>query len=178
MTRHELGSGIVVHTHASGEGGIFVNAFLVETDASVVAVDSTLTEGESRAFRREVEALQKPLLAVLVTHPHPDHVAGLTNLVEKDTRIVATRSVVDLMRALEEPKRKQWTPVYGAEWVQRWTYPNRIIASGERLTFDGVTYSVLDLGAGGGSDGDPVLVIQSAPRTGFPRDLAVRGAAS
>ena len=178
MTRHELGSGIVVHTHASGEGGIFVNAFLVETDAGVVAVDSTLTESESRAFRREVEALQKPLLAVLVTHPHPDHVAGLTNLVEKDTRIVATRPVVELMRALEEPKRKQWTPVYGAEWVQRWTYPNRIIASGERLTFDGVRYSVLDLGAGGDSDANSVWLVESPVRTAFLGDTVFAGAHS
>jgi len=175
MTRHELGSGIVVHTHASGEGGIFVNAFLVETDAGVVAVDSTLTESESRAFRRELQALRKPLLAVLVTHPHPDHVAGLTNLVEKDTRILATRSVVELMRTLEEPKRKQWTPLYGAEWVQRWTYPNRIIASGERLTFDGVTYSVLDLGAGGDSDANSVWLIESPARTAFLGDMVFAG---
>jgi glyoxylase-like metal-dependent hydrolase (beta-lactamase superfamily II) len=161
--------------HASGEGGIFANAFLVETRGGVVAVDSTLTESESRAFRRELQALRKPLLAVLVTHPHPDHVAGLTNLVEKDTRILATRSVVELMRTLEEPKRKQWTPLYGAEWVQRWTYPNRIIASGERLTFDGVTYSVLDLGAGGDSDANSVWLIESPARTAFLGDMVFAG---
>jgi len=175
MTRHELGSGIVVHTHASGEGGIFVNAFLVETRAGVVAVDSTLTESESRAFRRELQALRKPLLAVLVTHPHPDHVAGLTNLAEKDTRIVATRSVVDLMRLLEEPKRRQWTPVYGAEWVQRWTYPNRIVASGEPLTLDDVTYAVLDLGPGGDSDANSVWFIESPARTAFLGDMVFAG---
>ena len=175
MTRQELGSGVVVHMHASGEGGIFANAFLVETRGGVVAVDSTLTESESRAFRRELQALRKPLLAVLVTHPHPDHVAGLTNLVEKDTRILATRSVVELMRTLEEPKRKQWTPLYGAEWVQRWTYPNRIIASGERLTFDGVTYSVLDLGAGGDSDANSVWLIESPARTAFLGDMVFAG---
>jgi glyoxylase-like metal-dependent hydrolase (beta-lactamase superfamily II) len=176
MTRHELGSGITVHTHASGEGGIFVNAFLVETRGGVVAVDSTLTETESRAFRQELESLRKPLLAALVTHPHPDHVAGLTNLVKgENTRIVATRAVLELMRTLEEPKRKQWTPVYGAEWVQRWTYPNVVVESGERLTFDGVTYRVVDLGAGGDSDANAVWLIDSPQRTAFLGDLVFAG---
>jgi len=83
--------------------------------------------------------------------------------------------VVELMRTLEEPKRKQWTPLYGAEWVQRWTYPNRIIASGERLTFDGVTYSVLDLGAGGDSDANSVWLIESPARTAFLGDMVFAG---
>jgi glyoxylase-like metal-dependent hydrolase (beta-lactamase superfamily II) len=176
MTRHELAPGITIHIHASGEGGIFVNAFLVETRNGVVAVDSTLTETESRMFRQELESLRKPLLAALVTHPHPDHVAGLTNLVNgEDTRIIATRAVVELMRTLEEPKRKQWTPVYGAEWVQRWTYPNVIVGSGERLTFDGLTYRVLDVGAGGDSDANAVWFIDSPQRTAFLGDLVFVG---
>jgi len=176
LTRHELGPGLTVHTHASGEGGIFVNAFLIETPRGVVAVDSTLTESESRAFRRERESLGKPLLAVLITHPHPDHVAGLTNLVgSDDVRIVATRPVVELMRRLEEPKRKQWTPVYGAEWVQRWTYPDIILESGRTLAFDGVTYSVLDLGPGGDSDANSVWFIESPRRTAFLGDTVFAG---
>jgi len=147
MQRRPLSADVTIHTHACGEGGIFVNAYLVETRAGVVAIDATLTETESRRLRAEVDGLGKPLLAVLVTHPHPDHVAGITNLVAgSGAKIVATQPVTDLMRKLEEPKRRQWTPVFGAEWVQRWTYPNTIVASGERLAFDGVTYSVLDLG--------------------------------
>jgi len=70
----------------------------------------------------ELTGVGKPLVAVLVTHPHPDHVAGITNLVGPDTpEIVATQPVLDLMRRLGEPKRKQWGPVYDAEWVARWT---------------------------------------------------------
>ena len=147
MQRHSLSKDVTVHTHACGEGGIFVNAYLVETRAGVVAIDATLTETESKQLRAEVDRIGKPLLAVLVTHPHPDHVAGITNLVAGGAaQIVATQPVLDLMRKLEEPKRRQWTPVFGAEWVQRWTYPNTVAPSGQRLTFDGVTYSVLDLG--------------------------------
>jgi glyoxylase-like metal-dependent hydrolase (beta-lactamase superfamily II) len=176
MKRYELGQNIVVHMHSCGEGGIFVNAYLVETRAGVVAIDSTLTETESKAFRKEVEALGKPLLAVLVTHPHPDHVGGITNLVANDKlKIVATQPVLDLMRRLEEPKRKQWTPVYGAEWVQRWTYPNTIVKSGEKLTFDGVTYSVLDLGPGGDSEANSAWFIEGPKRTAFLSDLVFNG---
>ena len=70
-----------IHTHSSGEEGLAVNAYLVERESGVVAVDATLTVSEARTFRAELEALNKPLLAVLLTHPHGDHVAGGTELV-------------------------------------------------------------------------------------------------
>ena len=92
--------------------------------------------------------------------------------------IVATQPVLDLMRELEEPKRQQWTPVFGAEWVQRWTYPNTVVASGQRLTFDGVTYSVLDVGPGGDSDANSVWFIEAdggARRAAFLGDLVFDG---
>ena len=176
MQQNALNESITIHRHASGEGGIFVNAYLIETPNGVVAVDATLSESESKAFRAEFEALRKPLLAVLITHPHPDHVAGITNLVAADTpKIVATQAVSELMRALEEPKRKQWGPVYGEEWVARWTYPNTIVVQGERLSFDGVTYSVLDIGSGGDAEANAVWFIEAPVRTAFLGDLTFNG---
>ena len=173
---HQLGPDVTVHVHPCGEGGIFVNAYLVETRAGIVAVDSTLTETDSKALRAEVAARGKPLLAVLVTHPHPDHVGGITNLVAGDSpKIIATQPVLDLMRRLEEPKRKQWTPVYGAEWVQRWTYPNVVATTGQRFTFDGVVYSVLDLGPGGDSEANSAWFIESPAKTAFLGDLVFNG---
>ena len=175
MKRREIGPA-TIHTHACGEGGIFVNAYLIESRAAVVAVDATLSESESKALRKEVEAIGKPLLAVLVTHPHPDHVAGITNLVAGSSpRIIATQPVLDLMRKLEEPKRKQWAPVFGPEWVARWTYPNTIVRSGEKVTFDGITYSVLDVGPGGDSEANSVWFLEGAKRTVFLSDLTFNG---
>jgi glyoxylase-like metal-dependent hydrolase (beta-lactamase superfamily II) len=165
-----------IHSHASAEGGIFANAYLIETARGVVAVDATLTVSESLALRSRLMALAKPLLAVLVTHAHPDHVAGIANLVgDADVPIVALRSVERLMRASEEPKRAQWGPIFGAEWIPAWTYPNRLMDDREVVTFDGLDFRVYDLGAGGDCDANALWVMEAAPPAAFVGDLVFNG---
>ena len=115
---------ITIHTYTSREQGLFVNAYLIETPHGVVAVDGTLTRSDARAFRARFEALEKPLLAILVTHAHPDHVAGITELIQgKDVPIVAPLAVKQLMEQTEQAKHAQWGPVYQEEWIRSWTYP-------------------------------------------------------
>ena len=163
-----------IHRHTSGEGGIFANAYLVETANGIVAVDALLTRSESRALRAEVAALGKPLLAVLITHAHPDHVAGLTELVgDAGVPILALQAVVDEMRATEAAKRAQWGPVFGEEWILRWTYPDRIVRDGEAVAFDGVTYRVHDLGPGGDCPANAMWVMAAdlAGAAAFVGDL-------
>src|SRR5262249_22486292 len=56
------------------EASLFpVNAYLVETATSIVVVDATLGVSDGKALRSRIEALNKPLAAVIVTHAHPDH---------------------------------------------------------------------------------------------------------
>ncbi len=165
-----------VHAYSAGEAGLAVNAYLVETEHGVVAVDATLTVSDSRALRARADALGKPLLAVLVTHAHPDHVAGITELVgDRDVPILALPSVEHLMRAFEEPKRAQWGPVFGAEWVGAWTYPNWPVRNGEAVSFDGATFRVHDLGPGGDCDANSIWVLEGAPRAAFVGDLVFNG---
>src|SRR5215207_3682224 len=73
--------GIRVHRHSTGPEGALVNAYLIETDGGIVAVDGSLTVSDGRALRDRVISLGKPLLAVLVTHAHPDHYGGVVELV-------------------------------------------------------------------------------------------------
>src|SRR2546426_11520503 len=117
MTTNQEGIVPKIHTHNCAEGGIFANAYIIETQNGLVAVDATLTVSESKSLKNRIDSINKPLLVILLTHPHPDHVAGVTNLLlgsssSNNIPIVALYSVAKLMRITEEPKRTQWGPVY------------------------------------------------------------------
>lgn len=168
-----------VHTHMSGEAGIFVNGYLIETANGVVAIDSALTVSESKELKVELDSINKPLLAVLLTHPHPDHVAGVTYLVPRsssgDIPIISLESVERIMNATEEAKHAQWTPVFKEEWISKWSYPNQNVRDREAFTFDGLTYRVHDFGPGGDSDANSIWILENGPRVAFVGDLIFNG---
>jgi glyoxylase-like metal-dependent hydrolase (beta-lactamase superfamily II) len=165
-----------VHAHKSSESGIFANAYIVETNRSLVAIDATLTVSEARSFRDRLTKLGKPVKAVLITHAHPDHVAGISEwLPSSDTPIYAVQSVERLMRVFEEPKRAQWGPVFKDEWIQKWTYPNRIVKDGAKVIVDDVVFRVTETGAGGDCDANSIWIMEGTPVVAFVGDLLFNG---
>jgi glyoxylase-like metal-dependent hydrolase (beta-lactamase superfamily II) len=136
-----------IHRFPLEHEGAFVNAYLVETESSVVAVDSLLTVSESRALRAGLERLGKPLQAVLLTHSHPDHYGGLTELVAgDDVPIIAPQGVIDVIARDDDAKEQILRPMFGDEWAAERTFPNTPVRDGETVTFDGATFTVIDLG--------------------------------
>jgi glyoxylase-like metal-dependent hydrolase (beta-lactamase superfamily II) len=161
-----------IHTYTTSEAGLSVNAFLVETARGVVAIDATLTNSDSLALKKLVQSTGKPLLAVLLTHGHPDHVAGVTNLVEdNNTPIISLASVKELMQRTEADKHAQWSGMFGQEWIRHWTYPNTLVKDGEAIQLDGLSYRVHDLGAGGDCDANSIWVLELGPSAAFVGDL-------
>src|ERR1039457_7001149 len=149
----------LIHTCQSSPQGALVNAFLVETQNGVVAIDSLLTVSDSRALRQQMEALGKPLLAVLLTQSHPDHYGGLTELVAADdVPIIATRGASDVIRRDDPIKEQILRPMFGNEWAEKRTFPNTTVEDGERVTFDGITFTVVDLGPSESPHDNPWLL--------------------
>src|SRR5499426_1092414 len=71
-----------IHQVTASAQGLSVNCYLVEGQRGIVAIDSALTVSDSKALRAKVDALRKPLLAILLTHGHPDHYNGVFYLIE------------------------------------------------------------------------------------------------
>jgi glyoxylase-like metal-dependent hydrolase (beta-lactamase superfamily II) len=136
-----------VHTYRSGEVGLFVNSYLVEGADGVVAVDAPLLLSDGRAFRARLEALRKPLLGVLVTHPHPDHYNTITELLAGvEAPVIAHRDVDREIRAQDDAKRAQWGPMFGDEWPESATFPDRTVSDEESVELGDLRFTAWDFG--------------------------------
>lgn len=67
-----------LHSYISAPAAARVTAHVIEGPTGLVLVDGGWTPEAGRDIRALVEALGKPLQAVLLSHFHPDHWAGLT----------------------------------------------------------------------------------------------------
>jgi glyoxylase-like metal-dependent hydrolase (beta-lactamase superfamily II) len=136
-----------IHRFPAKHEGAFVNAYLVETESGVVAVDGLLTVSAAREMRSALDRLGKPLHAVLLTQSHPDHYAGLVEIVSgDDVPIVAPQGVIDTITADDALKDQIVGPMFGDDWPTSRVFPNTPIRDGESLTFEDVKFTVIDLG--------------------------------
>jgi glyoxylase-like metal-dependent hydrolase (beta-lactamase superfamily II) len=164
----------IVHTYRSGELGLFVNSYLVEGSEGVVAIDAPLLLSDGNAFRARFEALRKPLLGVLVTHPHPDHYNTIGELLAgEDVPVIAHADVDREIRASDEAKRAQWGPMFGDEWPTSATFPNRTVADEETVELGDLRFTAWDFGACE-SESETVWLLGDG-RIAFVGDLAFSG---
>ena len=170
-------SQLTVHTHTAGEAGLLVNSYLIELEAGLVAVDTGLLNSDIADFDARITALAKPLVAVFVTHAHPDHFNGVHALVaRREVPVYATVGVTAAIHAVAEAKREQWQPRYGDEWPAHTAYPTSALVDGAVIQLDEVSIAVHDVGPAE-SHADSYLIARPAAGepVAFIGDLAFSG---
>jgi glyoxylase-like metal-dependent hydrolase (beta-lactamase superfamily II) len=139
----------LTHRIESKVGDTPVNAYLVEGERQIVAIDGTLTVSGGRAVRERIEAIGKPLAALLLTHAHPDHYGGAVEVVAgSEAPIVATSGVDAAIRRDDESKEEILRPMFGDEWPSGRAFPTRLVDSGQEVSFGDIELAVRDLGPG------------------------------
>jgi glyoxylase-like metal-dependent hydrolase (beta-lactamase superfamily II) len=168
-----LGSDAGIKIHRFDQRSPFpVNAFIVEDAAGLVVIDATLTNSASNALRAKVDQLAKPLRAVMLTHPHPDHYAGLGNLVAGlDVPIVSVAGVNDVARRDDALKNEVIGGMFGAEWPRHRVFPNQTVKDGDILAFGAMRFEVRDIGPSE-SHHDSMFVMQGSRQESRPRAFA------
>lgn len=82
---------------AKANGGNIVNSGFIVTDSGVLVIDSGPSKRYGEALRRAIAATtDKPVIQLLLTHHHPDHVLG--NQAFSDVPIGALAGTTDLLR--------------------------------------------------------------------------------
>ena len=161
-----------IHTYTSLEPMLKVNAFIAETESHLVIVDTTLTMSDSKALKQKADDLAKPVAGIILTHGHPDHIAGTYNIApDGEIPIYSLASVKKLMEDTEQMKHQQWSAMFGDEWIPKWIYPNTIVKDGEEITIGGLDFKVFDLGSGGDSDANSIWLLKGDTKAGFVGDF-------
>lgn len=144
----------IIHRFEAKVSDFFANAFLVETENGVVAIDATLAISSSRELRNKVDnEIGKPLLAVLLTHGHPDHYTGLGEFTKGlDVPILATQETLDFAKREDKEKEEIAILMFGDEYPRKRIFPNKIVKGGNVFAFDGVEFGLTDYGPGESDD--------------------------
>jgi glyoxylase-like metal-dependent hydrolase (beta-lactamase superfamily II) len=150
----------------------------VATAEGVVAIDSSLLVSDARAFRARLDATKLPLAAVFLTHGHPDHFNGVTELVRGlgDVPVYATAEGKRVIEDVAEAERAQWSPIYGDEWPSETVYPTTVIADGAAVEVGGVRIRAHELGpCESASEAVYVVETDDAAPVAFTGDLFYDG---
>jgi glyoxylase-like metal-dependent hydrolase (beta-lactamase superfamily II) len=99
----------------------WVNSIIIEGIREVMLVDAQLSRTAAEKLLRQIQATQKPLSVIYITHEHADHFLGLEVFKEAypSVRILANSNVVSRINKVYQDKIDKWKGILGAGATSR-----------------------------------------------------------
>lgn len=131
-----------------GEGA--VNTWLLIGGDGVTIVDCQRTVPEAQALVAAVRGLGRRVEAIVLTHEHADHSAGLQAVIGAfpGTPIIATAATARALEASKAEMLPLMARIFGPAAPTDFPAPTRIVADGERLTLGGRSWRFDEHGPG------------------------------
>jgi glyoxylase-like metal-dependent hydrolase (beta-lactamase superfamily II) len=124
--------------------GFLVTSTLVSGANEAVLIDAQFTLADAKAVAARIQAANKKLSTVYVTHSHPDHYFGFPALKEAfpEAKLVALPATIAGIEKTWQAKVKQWKPLYKEAITDHPIVPEPLVGSsieleGEKLEIVG-----------------------------------------
>lgn len=162
----------IIHMLTSPGVSFFTNGYLIEAADGVVAIDTFMTVSDAKAQRALLDSLNKPLIAIIISHGHPDHYNGNSVMLAgfDNVPVISSQGIHDCIRDTVDAKEIKWKPFFGADWPSEKVLPNQIIHDGSRLTLAGLPFCFTELGAAE-SNSDMYFTVGERPSVVFAGDV-------
>ena len=143
--------------------GFISNAAVVVTGAGVVVFDTLGTPALGKLLLEKIrEVTSEPIVSVILSHYHADHIYGLQVFADLDAQVLAPAGAELYLDAPEAQARLEERRTSLYPWVDEHTRlvrPDRYIQEPERFRLGDVEFILTPLG-GAHSDGDLTLYVK------------------
>ncbi len=162
---------------ATDNAGFISNAGVIITDEGVVIFDSLGSPSLAYKLVQKIKKItDKPIVKVIVSHYHADHIYGLQVFKELGAEIIAPDGVYEYIDSEAASSRLEERRFSLEPWVNDQTVvvtPDRIIDKSENFTLGGIKFSLNFIGKAH-SDGDLTLYVEN-DRVLFTGDIIFEG---
>lgn len=147
---------------ATENEGFISNAGFVVTDAGVVVFDALGSPSLARALRERIhEVTDQPVVKVVVSHYHADHIYGLQVFRDEGAEIIGPRGAYEYLDAPAARERLEERRVSLYPWVNddtRLVQPDWLVEDEYRFALGGIDFQLNYLGSAH-SDGDLTMYV-------------------
>ena len=162
---------------ATDNAGFISNAGVIITDAGVVVFDALGTPSLAYKLVQKIkEITDKPIVKVVISHYHADHIYGIQVFKELGAEIIAPEGVYEYIDSDAASSRLEERRFSLDPWVNKNTkiiVPDKILAEGEKFSVGNVDFSINVIGSAH-SDGDLTLLVDT-DRVLYTGDIIFEG---
>lgn len=162
---------------ATDNQGFISNAGVVVTGAGVVIFDALGTPALAQLLLEKVRAItDQPIVRVVVSHYHADHIYGLQVFADLDAEILAPAGAADYLDSPAARERLEERRFTLDPWVNadtRLVRPNLLLKEGASFRLGDVDFTVTVVG-NAHSDGDLIMYVEP-DRVLFSGDIIFEG---
>jgi glyoxylase-like metal-dependent hydrolase (beta-lactamase superfamily II) len=132
------------------EGAGSVNTYWITTPQGLIVMDFQRDTDSAAKAIAQIQATGQPVIALLLTHAHPDHIGGIDQFKRAfpSAQLYASQASADEVKNDTTGYQKMGPKFLGDKAPQAYPLPDRILKNNDRLVLGGLVIEARELGKG------------------------------